>query len=456
MARVKFSSGLLLSAALLVITASCVNKNYTLGTSFIPSDQHVKLYSAEFDLPVHLRMADSLQTAATGILSVGAISSEIFGSARFSTAATITPATDSIVWGKDPELESANLYLFVSGTQVLEDSQSNILQNFYVHQLKNPLDSSKYYNCSITEDDFYPEPVSEGCAVFDGSESITIPLKKDFIKPLFNFTMEQLDSTQYLVNRFHGLAITCDEVDESTFGGRINNFSLSDSYISLTYRYTSDEGIRLSRTLSFNLGSYWSVNSIETGSECYVTDNAEDYILAEGMSGITPVVAASDIKNILDSWIAANNFNKSRVLITRASLEFPFEYSGKGSDYDNYPMNLFPCRRVCTTTGRKYVYYDPNEELEDDTFSHGDINRSIFNYQPDASIYIQNLLKGDRQDFDSSYDLWLMPTVTYIDSNTGQTYYYVDYSNYYQAVLNGTKAARHPVMKLTYALVGGE
>lgn len=454
MARVKVSTGLLLSVSLLFITASCINKNYTLGTAFIPTDKHVSLHSAEFDIPVQLRMADSLQAASTGTLTVGSISSELFGTTNITSAATITPAVDSIVWGKDPELESATLYLFIESTQTLEGNQANILQNIYVHQLKAPLDSSKYYSCSLTENDYDPVPVGEGCAVFDGGESITIPLRKDFIKPLFNFTMEQLDSTEYFVNRFYGIAITCDDLEEGSFGGRINNFSLSNSYISIIYRYTNDQGIRLSTSLSFNLGSYWSVNSIRNGSRPLVTDNAEDLILAEGLSGITPVVAAADLKNILDSWISANNLDRDKILITRASLEFPFEYSGTGSDYDNYPSNLFPCRRVSTTTGRKYTYYDPNEELEDDTFSHGDINRSLFHYKPDASIYIQKMLKGEKKDFDSTYDLWLMPTVTYTDSNSGQTYYFVDYSNYYQAVLNGTKAARHPVMKLSYALLG--
>jgi len=453
MTRAKVLVGILLSATLLTIT-SCITKDYSLGTSFIPSDQKVDLLTVEFDIPVQLKMADSLQTSSSGTISVGSITSPIFGTTRIGTAATMTPATDSIIWGTDPVIESAYLTLTLEEAQVLDSNQERILQNLYVHKLTVPLDSTDYYNNSITEKDYDPVPVSEGCAVYDGGESILIPLKNSFVEPLLDFTMEQLDSTEYFVNHFYGIYVACDDVEEGTFGGRINDFTTDDSYVVVTYRYTDDDGLRRSKTVSFDLGEYWSVASIKSGSSSLVTNDAQNVILCEGYSGIKPFVAAKDLKNILDKWVDENHLDKSRVLIARASFEFPFEYSGFSSDYDNYPDNLFPCRRMFYDDDRNILYYNPNTEIEDNTFNHGDINRSLFYYKPDASIYIQKLLKGKASDFDWTYDLWFMPTITYIDSSTSETYYYVDYGSYYQGILNGTKAARHPVLKVTYALVG--
>lgn len=455
MARVKVLVGLLLSATLF-IASSCITKDYSLGSTFIPTDQQIHLRTVEFDIPVELRMADSLQTSSSGIMSVGSITSPIFGTTRTAAAVTVTPSTDSTQWGIDPQVEKAYLSLSLNATQTLEDDQDFILQNIYVHKLTSPLDSTDYFNNCVGEDDYDPVPISDGCAVYDGSDNFLIPLKDEFVEELFKFTMNQLDSIDYFVKHFFGIYIKCDDVEEGTYGGRINDFSTSDSFISLTFRYTDTDGLRRSKSVTFDLGKYWAVNSVTSGSKGLVTKDAQDAIYTEGYSGIKPVIPAKSIKKMLEKWITDNNLNKSKLLVARACFEFPFEYTGYGDDYGNYPSNLFPCRRMWTTSGKKYLYYNPNTEIEDSSFDHGDINRSLFFYRPDAGIYIQKLIGSEASALDSTYDIWIMPTVTYVDQTTNQTYYFVDYSSYYQAVLNGTKAARHPVMKLTYAVIGEE
>lgn len=454
MTRVKVLVGILLSATLLSLTSSCITKDYTLGNSFIPSDQFISLRTADFDLPVQLRMADSLQTSSSGSISVGSISTNLFGTTRIAAAATLTPSVDSIIWGKNPTVVNTYLSLTLSGAQYMSDDQQYILQNLYIHELTSPLDTTDYYNNSLTDMDYNPVPVSDGAVVYDGTETILIPLKKEFMAKLFQYTMEQLDSTEYMVNHFYGLYLRADDVEEGSEGGRINDFSISDSYVVMTYSYIDDDGNQKEKTLSFDLGQYWTVNRVSSGSSHLVTDDAKTAIYSDGLCGVKPFISAKAIKQMLDKWMQQNNLDKSKILVTRASLEFPFEYTGSGSDYGNYPTNLFPCRRMFSDDTKKIIYYNPNTEIEDNTFNHGDINRSLFYYKPDAGIYIQKLIKGNLNDFNSTYDLWLMPTITYVDSNTGKTYYYVDYNNYYQMVLNGTKSARHPVMHLTYAIIG--
>ena len=47
----------------------------------------------------------------------------------------------------------------------------------------------------------------------------------------------------------------------------------------------------------------------------------------------------------------------------------------------------------------------------------------------------------------------MMSTVSSVNSNTGETYYYADNFYYSQMLLNGTAALRHPLLKITYTVL---
>ena len=127
------------------------------------------------------------------------------------------------------------------------------------------------------------------------------------------------------------------------------------------------------------------------------------------------------------------------------------EYSGDRTQFDYYAANIFPCKR--TPNSSNFVRYTPIDEINDTNLESGLIDRALLEYKSNVSIYLQDLVKRDRSQITAADDLWLMPTLTYYNSNTGATYYYADYFYYAQSVLNGTAAARHPVVTLTYTIL---
>ena len=64
----------------------------------------------------------------------------------------------------------------------------------------------------------------------------------------------------------------------------------------------------------------------------------------------------------------------------------------------------------------------------------GTIDRSLLEYKSNISIYLQDLVRKDAGAVTDEDDLWIMPTLSYYNSNTSTTYYYVDYFNYTQSV----------------------
>ena len=99
------------------------------------------------------------------------------------------------------------------------------------------------------------------------------------------------------------------------------------------------------------------------------------------------------------------------------------------------------------------VINSPIKELSDDALENGFLDRALLTYKSNMSIYLQDLLRKDAAEVTAEDDLWMMPTVSQTSSYTGETYYYSDYFFYQQDVLNGTNAARHPVLKLTYTIL---
>ena len=103
---------------------------------------------------------------------------------------------------------------------------------------------------------------------------------------------------------------------------------------------------------------------------------------------------------------------------------------------------------ICASIARSESEIDQTDDVET-----GLIDRSKLEYRSNVSIYIQNLIRRDRSKITAADDLWMMPTITYYNSTSGETYYYADYFYYDQSVLNGTAAPRHPVVTLTYSIL---
>ena len=447
-------SGVILSLAALLTAfclASCITTDRSLGARLVPSNQDITLHTATLDLPVSLKMADSLQTAVSQSITVGAIRTKTFGLLHCDAAMSVTAASDSIIWGGNPTVRSLTLNLVVDTNLVVNPSQLYIPQNFYIHQLNVELDSTMVYNNSLSEKDYNPEILSEGGFVYTGGDSYTVKLKEKIAQRLFEIPMATLDSAELFMKAFYGFYLRCDDPVEGLDGGRLNLFDLSSSTLTLTYEYDAEDGNRKTNTAIFQVGTRYTVNVCNAGSRQLESDNPADAIFMEGLSGIKPHIEALRLKDAINAWAAAQQIPVENLVIAKATFSFPFEYDGDRTQFDYYAANIFPCKR--TPNSSNFVRYTPIDEINDTNLESGLIDRALLEYKSNVSIYLQDLVKRDRSQITAADDLWLMPTLTYYNSNTGATYYYADYFYYAQSVLNGTAAARHPVVTLTYTIL---
>ena len=446
-------TGITVGLALLLtlfFLASCIETNRTLGSALVPTNQDISIHTATLDIPVTLRMADSLQTAVTSSMSVGAIRSDVFGLFHADGACSLTAATDSIIWGKNPEVRTLYLSLVRDTTLVVNAGQLYIPQNIYVHQLSIELDSTMVYNNSLGPDVYNPEPISVGGCIYTGGDTYEIQLQKSFGERLFQIPMATLDSAELFMKAFYGLYLRCDDPDEGLESGRLNIFDLSSSYIYLNYAYDDDDGNRRAKTVALKLGEYYSVTACSAGSRPLEQTDPRDILYVEGLCGIKPHIDAKALRDVVTTWAAAQDIPIDNMLVAKATLSFPFEYNGDRTQYDFYAGNLFPCKRV---RGTKKVTFSPLDEINDTALENGGMNRSKLTYTSNISIYLQDLLRKDRASLTADDDLWMMPTLSYYDSYTSSTYYYADYYYYTQSILNGTADVRHPVLNLTYTIL---
>ena len=442
---------IVLSSFISIISlTSCITTDNTLGSVYIPSDQDITIKTVDFNLPVTLKMADSLQSSISSSIMVGAISTQKFGTTLIGTAVSFTPATDSIVWGTDPVFKEMYMEVAVSSKTTLSTDQENIPQNIYAYQLNFELDSTYVYNNSITSSDYYPTPISIGNTTYLGGDSLKMYFTKEFTEKFFSATREELDSAALFMKRFYGLYLTTDPPIEGTTGGRINNLDLETAYTVLSYTSTNDLGVRRDTSVSFMLGDYYITNTFKNSSQNLINDNPQDILYVEGLSGIKPHISAKALKKLINDWATQNSIDISKILIARASLEFPYDYPSNYTELNTYPSMLFPCQRL---TGDIYTMYSPIAEIYDSNFNNGSINRSLSYYKPDVSLFLQDLLKKDDSKITEKDDLWMMATLTVTNSSSGTTYYYADYSTYFTATLNGLGSTRPPKLRLTYTIL---
>jgi len=419
----------------------------------VPSNQDISIRTATLAMPVGLKMADSLQTAVSLSATVGAIRTADYGLYHSDAAMALTASNDSISWGNNPVVTSVKLSLVLDTTLFVHPTQRSIPQNLYVHRLKVVLDSTKIYNNSLTAADYETEVLSLGGLVYTGDESYTVELDKKLGEELIKIPLSTLDSAELFMKAFKGLYLRCDDPLEGTEGGRLNTFDLSASALSIYFDYDDDEGNRRSKTESFLLGEYYAVN-VCTSSARYMEQHlATDALYMEGSCGIKPFISAVELRRVLENYFAAENQSDlSRVLIAKAALEFPFEYSGDYKQFDYYANMLYPCKKI-KATSKSVMRYAPLSEIDEEEFESGEIDRSNLRYTANVSFYIQKLLSRSASEITSDDDLWIMPTVGSYDSYSGETTYLADYFFYTQSQLNGTSNPRHPVLKLTYTIL---
>lgn len=468
----KTYSGIFAILAVVFSIQSCVTTDLTLGSEFVPENRYVPISLAEIDINLGQRYPDSLQTAMAGTAIVGSIHTSEYGSVSVGTAMTITPATDTIDWGGDPEFVSMRLSIPASTCQVMDDSQITIPQNIYVHRLKIELDSTKIYYNSIKPSDYEEGTCSLGTQIYTAGDSLCISFPKEFGEPLFDLDPEIIDSTELFLKNFRGIYLDTDVVKSN--GGRMNRFNLSNAVMTFTFNSENSEGHRRDTSVYFYVGDYSSVLKVDQDRLVPECDSCGTVAIYDGFAGIKPFIDARKLRAHVARLAKEHGVEANAVLVSKAQFEFPFEYPGCSDAFDTWPSNMYLARRLRDTTG--VIYYSPISEIYASMYDTGTMNRSFMSFNPDAALYLQSLLNTSEEEIDDTFDLWLMPAVSYESSTTGSssymnyyyyyyygydytnsssstTYYYIDNVNYQNCVMYGPKAERHPKLKVTFTIL---
>jgi len=192
-------SKILILASLSLLISSCITVNKKAGEGLVPSDQIFDIAIQEFDLPVQMRVSDSLQTITSGALVIGAHKDSDLGLTTSYAAFRLFPQKDTNNFGRDPQINFLRMYIQVAGNIVLNEADTKIPQNIYVHRLLKDIDSLTIYNNSLTEADYDVNPLNPGGNVYFGGDTLNMQLSNEFAKELVTATPAEMDSLQLFV-----------------------------------------------------------------------------------------------------------------------------------------------------------------------------------------------------------------------------------------------------------------
>ncbi|MBO8473343.1 MAG: hypothetical protein IAB81_06895 [Bacteroidetes bacterium] len=447
--KLKLNKALPAIVVLLFSAVSCIEMDPGTGYDLIPEDQLLKTRQKTIDLPVSLKMADSIATTSGTSIVFGSINSERTGTSKYGCATTLVPIPDSSVIdvGSNRRIKEFYLALELRRTECMDESSKHILQNVYVYRMLKDFDSTTVYNCSMT-DDYYDRsnPISLPGITYNGGDTLNILLSHEYAAEILDILADDpaiVDTLSDFNKILHGIYIETGEPLAGINEGRVNNFKIQ-SYGRI--RYTADFGERkdIDTSVLFGTGitsnsvsTYFALNTSSLGSKGFETESATESILVEGNSGIKPVISSTDITEAVKGIASEEGVTTDRIMISRASIIMPYEFPADYTELDElYPSILSPSIKLHTEDGR--VLYTCISDVNISDEDPGNINRSLGQYSPDITHYLQRLLKKETDELSEDDDIWLIPTTDEADSNDEDTsddsessYYYNYYNPYY-------------------------
>ena len=450
---------LLAALCLTVGLASCVNVNENIGGSFIATNQKYDFFTAEFDLDeIQMKPVDSLSAYSSRRITIGSIRDETFGLTRRGCAVTLVPVLDTVDYGTSPVFKKMVFRAAVDSISVPDDSQKN------VYALNKPVDSKEYY--SRTKLDYGSQRVTKGVPVANGTDSLAFEFTTEFGERYLGITQEDLEDFDLYCSKFPGIYITTE--DPVGNGGRFDMYRMdilekkqgnlirTNNYAILYYSGIYD-GERKDSTLMFyfsprefqDLDSLYSAGSIPDqyvfNVDYHESDGmagtASDKIYIEGGSGLKPVIPAKELWRLANGEIARKGGNGKTALISKATIELPFDMPEDYGSMHLYPLMLSPT--VCIKTDTTVSFAGLTDASATDE-NQGDINRSLFNYAPDITHHVQQIIRKDADEDLSNYDIWMLimgkVTTTTTNSSASQMadyYQQLAYYSYYNQLYGG-------------------
>jgi hypothetical protein len=447
-----------LTAAIILIAGlvSCVGIDQNLGGEFIPTEMKYDFYTAEFDLDeVWMKSVDSLTAYSSRRITIGSIRDDTFGLFRRGSAVTLVPVLDSVDLGKNPVFQKFKFKAAVDSVSVADENQANILQNVNVYALTEPLSSNDYFlRAEVKHGD---KRISKGVPVANGVDSLNFEFTEDFGKQYLSMTQDDLKDLETYTKKFPGIYLCTDDPEGN--GGRFDMYEFdilrsvttsgttyltrTDNYAILYYNSEFD-GERRDTSLMFyfspvemqdldslitakTLPSQYVFN-VDSHESDRLVGKAEDKIYIEGGSGVKPMVPAKEIHELVNAEISRNGGDPATTLITKATIEFPFEFPDDYTTMFRYPKTLSPTIKVSTDTTVTFAGLTDASASDE---NQGDINRSLCNYAPDITHHVQQIIRKDADDSKlSNYDIWFL--VMWYESNTTTNAEAEELANYYQ------------------------
>ncbi|MBO7640947.1 MAG: hypothetical protein J6S66_04245 [Bacteroidales bacterium] len=450
-----------LSAAL--VTA-CFGVDDQLGEAYIATNQKYDIYTAEFDIDdIEMQLADSLSGYSMYRFSVGALRDPVFGLTTRSAAFTLVPVNDELDFGKNATFKSFHFTAPYDSVSCDNLSQAHILQNIHVYALEKELKM----DTSLPDLEHSAERITQGIPVYNGTDSLSLYFNKAFGERYMQITQADLDDIETYRKNFPGIFITTDAPAGN--GGRINMFkvpidvengSIYGSYAILKFKADYGTRTQVDTSFLFYIGPYEkydlsTVTSTNVNNTTQLAFNltthesqgmegkASDIIWFEGGRGLKPVVKAQSLKDKLTALVSVNG-DPDQVVVSKATIELPFEFPEDYEDMRLYPTTLSPTSRIVDEDG--VVTFAGITDASVSTENQGNVNRSKLVYAPDLSHHIQSLLRLKDLDKIENYDIWFlaMADEVIISSNANSSnsemadlYQQMAYMSYYNDMYSG-------------------
>ena len=451
----------LLAAACLT---SCFGIDNQLGEDYIATNQKYDIHSVEFALEdIELASPDSLSGYSTYRFTVGAIRDPEFGLTTRSAAFTLVPVADTLDFGKNAKFRAFHFTAPSDSISCDNLDQEYILQNIHVYALEEELDLTAIAPKIVPS----KERITKGVPVYNGSDSLSFDFTRAFGEKYMQITQADLDDISVYRKKFPGIYITTDAPAGN--GGRINMFRVPievtngliyGSYANL--KFTADYGTRTQVDTSFlfyigPLSKYdlsgvtsTSVNDNPQVAYDVITHETKSRegkvtgdIVFEGGRGLKPVVKAAAIKEKLSALISQHG-DPASIIVSKATIELPFEFPEDYLDMRLFPTTLSPTCRIVTDTSVSFMgLTDASDSYE----NQGDINRSRLVYAPDITYHVQELVKmsdDNEKLLNGSYDIWLLimhndqiTTTTTGNQDMSDYYNYLAYQSYMGSMYGG-------------------
>lgn len=458
-------SGLATAVAAGILFTSCVNVDKSLGESFIPDNQLYDLYTTEFPIEdIRQEQADSLSAYSLYKFTLGAVRDETFGLTTRSAAFTLVPVNDTLDFG-NPGTQKFRKFHFsavADSTSYDDFSQEFILQNINVYELDKAIDMTKLY----PEVSYTRKRITDGIPVYNGRDSLSFNFSREFGEKYMTILDSELDTISEYTKRFPGIILTTDV--PAGYGGRINMFRLPISVnngviygSAAELHFTAEYGDRgpVDTTFLFYFGPaqiYDMSGVTSTSPSTYpqiafdmtthesegMVGKAGEYIYMEGGRGVKPVIKAAELREKMLAEILKHTDDPSSAVVSKASIELPFEFPDDYLKICQYPVMISPTCRIVTDTSVTYAGITDATASDE---NQGNIDRSSCRYSPDISHHAQEIIYLEDLSKIENYDIWMLAmanetifSASSSSSSSSSDYYdMLAYASYYNSMYNG-------------------